>query len=135
MKINVDQIPPQGFTQEETIPAQSLELDAEIVQCCGMIEIKADISKITNTVIVDLVLSAPLTFICSRCLEGFTVSLKKDLQLHYVLDNTQHEINLDPDIRQDIILGYPINPLCRDDCKGLCCKCGKNLNEGTCNCH
>ncbi len=135
MKINVDQIPPQGLTLEETIPPQRLELDAEVVRSCGSIEIKAGVSKITNAVTVDLNLNAPLTFICIRCLNEFEVILKKNLKLNYRVERTQHEIDLNPDIRQDIILDYPINPLCKPDCKGLCPRCGKNLNEGKCSCN
>ena len=35
----------------------------------------------------------------------------------------------------DIILNYPQKYLCKDDCKGLCPECGKNLNEGDCGCN
>jgi uncharacterized protein len=134
MKINIDQIPPQGLTLEETILPKGLELDTEVVQSRGPIQIEADVSKITNAVTVDLNFSAPVTFICSRCLNEFEVILKKNLKFNYRVEKTQHEIDLNPDIRQDIILDYPINPLCKPDCKGLCPKCGKNLNEGKCKC-
>ncbi len=37
-------------------------------------------------------------------------------------------------LRQYAILAQPINPLCRPDCRGLCQKCGQDLNEGSCLC-
>ncbi len=37
-------------------------------------------------------------------------------------------------IREDIILALPSSYLCREDCKGVCQYCGKNLNTGSCNC-
>ena len=37
-------------------------------------------------------------------------------------------------IRQNILVTIPIKPLCSDECKGLCPHCGKNLNDGTCEC-
>ena len=43
-------------------------------------------------------------------------------------------INLGVLIRQAAILNATINPLCREDCAGLCPKCGKNRNESTCRC-
>jgi len=135
MKINIDQIPPQGLTLEETIPPKDLELETELVQSCGPVQVKADVFKITNAVTVDLNLNAPVTFICSRCLNEFEVILNKNLKLGYQVDKTQHEIDLTPGIRQDIILEYPIKPLCRPDCKGLCPRCGRNLNEGKCSCN
>jgi uncharacterized protein len=38
-------------------------------------------------------------------------------------------------IREQIVLAQPMQRLCRPDCKGLCQNCGKNLNEGPCDCH
>ena len=35
---------------------------------------------------------------------------------------------------EDLLLFLPSKLLCRDDCKGICPQCGKNLNEGTCEC-
>jgi uncharacterized protein len=43
-------------------------------------------------------------------------------------------INLNVLIRQAVILNMPLQPLCREDCAGLCPTCGKNLNEGHCSC-
>ena len=37
-------------------------------------------------------------------------------------------------IRELIVLDEPMKHLCSEDCKGLCQKCGKNLNEGPCGC-
>lgn len=45
-----------------------------------------------------------------------------------------HEIDLDPVVREQILLALPGYPLCREDCKGLCPVCGVNLNEQTCGC-
>jgi uncharacterized protein len=37
-------------------------------------------------------------------------------------------------LREQIILATPMQPLCREDCRGLCPTCGQNLNERRCNC-
>ena len=44
------------------------------------------------------------------------------------------EIDLTPAVREQILLYIPPPLLCRDDCLGLCPKCGKDLNEGACGC-
>jgi uncharacterized protein len=36
--------------------------------------------------------------------------------------------------REDFLLSIPISAVCRPDCRGLCPKCGKNWNEGPCDC-
>lgn len=43
-------------------------------------------------------------------------------------------IDLDPILREQVLLALPMNAVCRDDCKGLCSKCGQNLNEKQCGC-
>ena len=43
-------------------------------------------------------------------------------------------IELAPMLREHIILASPMQPLCRENCAGLCARCGKDLNEGTCQC-
>lgn len=46
----------------------------------------------------------------------------------------QHMLDLSEALRQDLLLAVPSFPLCRKDCKGLCSHCGKDLNEGPCDC-
>jgi uncharacterized protein len=43
-------------------------------------------------------------------------------------------IELGPMLREHIILAAPMQPLCRENCAGLCARCGKDLNEGPCQC-
>lgn len=43
-------------------------------------------------------------------------------------------IDLDPLVREQVLLALPMHASCREDCKGLCGSCGQNLNEGQCGC-
>ena len=43
-------------------------------------------------------------------------------------------ININDDVRDSLILAVPMKKLCKEDCKGLCYKCGTDLNKNTCNC-
>lgn len=45
-----------------------------------------------------------------------------------------NQLELAPMLREHVILSAPMQPLCNDDCLGLCAQCGKNLNEGRCDC-
>ncbi|MBC7327455.1 DUF177 domain-containing protein [bacterium] len=92
---------------------------------------------------------------CVRCLEHFKMPLKSAFREAYTrqdlaLDAKGNLITDDEDIRsifeghildltellrQNIILALPVAPLCSPDCKGLCPICGKNLNEGECQCN
>jgi uncharacterized protein len=44
------------------------------------------------------------------------------------------DLNLDELLRQSILLALPLKPLCADDCRGLCPRCGHRLGEGPCGC-
>lgn len=45
-----------------------------------------------------------------------------------------HILDLREVLRQYVLVALPMRPLCRADCRGLCAHCGKNLNEGPCDC-
>ncbi len=49
---------------------------------------------------------------------------------HYAGDH----VDLAPMLREQLILSAPMHPLCKDECRGLCPRCGKDLNEGPCSC-
>ncbi len=53
-----------------------------------------------------------------------------DDQYHYQGDH----VELAPMVREHVILAAPMQPLCKEDCAGLCAACGKDLNEGPCQC-
>lgn len=53
-----------------------------------------------------------------------------DDQYHYQGDH----VELAPMVREHVILAAPMQPLCKEECAGLCASCGKDLNEGPCHC-
>ena len=57
---------------------------------------------------------------------------EEELDDQYLYQGNQLE--LAPMLREHVILSAPMQPLCSDDCVGLCPRCGKNLNEGRCQC-
>jgi uncharacterized protein len=50
------------------------------------------------------------------------------------LITAQQQLDLEEAVRQAWALALPMQPLCRPDCKGLCARCGTDLNEGACTC-
>lgn len=43
-------------------------------------------------------------------------------------------IDIDPDLLEEVMLGFPSQTLCKPDCKGICAKCGCNFNFDSCKC-
>ncbi len=123
MKIFISQIPPEGLFFTEDISAEKLDLDTVVIKFRGFIQVKAEIFKINNALTVDLDIKSSRYCLCSRCIEEFELPFAKRVKLSYFVDRTIQSMDLDSDIREEIILEYPLVPLCKPDCRGLCFKC------------
>jgi len=134
LKITVNQIPFEGLILEEEFDPAALDLETEIIKFRGALQVKAQASRVGSAVIVQLHIQARMLADCSRCLEPVESGFVKDARLNYAYDTPSFVIDLNPDIREEVILDYPIKPLCGVNCKGLCVKCGRNLNQGGCSC-
>jgi uncharacterized protein len=77
---------------------------------------------------------------CVRCLGEVSDELEVAIQELYVYPGVEPDddlasrlegdlIDLEPLLRDDVVLDLPFQPLCRDDCSGLCVECGANLND------
>ena len=109
---------------------------------------------ITNTSEAFLVMGSIVgsgTCDCVRCLEEAPVEVEGEVEGYFVLPGYEpdpededaedyqtlsddHVIDLEPLLRTAVSLALPFSPLCTEDCKGLCPRCGANLNEGPCDC-
>jgi len=133
MKFNVNEILPEGLELKEEISVVSWDMETALIKFKGPISAKAMITREDDDIFVDLSVKGTALEECSRCAEIFKVPVLLNKRFLYSA-KTKPTINMDPDIREEIMLDYPIKPLCKPDCKGLCPVCGMNLNEGGCNC-
>ena len=62
-----------------------------------------------------------------------TSRIEEDLKV-YALDASAEELDLKPALRERFMLAAPAYAVCRQDCRGLCARCGTDLNEGACDC-
>ncbi len=79
---------------------------------------------------------------CSSCLD--TVKDKFSFEIVENFAKTEYdedtkllefnEIDADEQVYQNLIMNLPLKVICSDNCKGLCTKCGVNLNTSTCDC-
>jgi uncharacterized protein len=99
-------------------------------------------------------LSAGLELQCARCLEPLRQDVKRDFELLYrplgadagrdelSVTDAEAEIGyyqgdgllLEDVLREQVLLALPLKVTYREDCKGLCSQCGKNLNQEQCSC-
>lgn len=85
---------------------------------------------------------------CDRCLSPVATCVALDFQREVVapelvtdddIREEQHfvkeyELNLEELLKEELQINWPGKILCREDCKGICKKCGQNLNEKACAC-
>jgi len=85
--------------------------------------------------------------VCDRCASDFDkeISFPIDVVLVTELSNEENEdewvfplegdsADLEDIVRTVFVLNLDSKLLCKPDCKGMCCRCGKNLNDGPCSC-
>ena len=93
------------------------------------------VQKVGHELLVTGQLAVDVAECCSRCADFFSTTLKVSSFLRgYPVPEGTETVDLTQDIREDILLSLPAFYLCSPTCKGLCAKCGKNLNEGPCSC-
>lgn len=89
---------------------------------------------------------------CARCLEPFELDLSGEVEGYFIIPGMEAEgqeedeeaefdllpedgkLDMEPLLSAALIVDLPLQPLCDEDCQGLCPQCGKNLNDGPCGC-
>lgn len=102
------------------------------------------LESVTEGVLVTGTVTVPTGGECGRCLEPVTTELVVDVcELFAYPDSVTDEtagadevdrivddlIDVEPVVRDAVVLGLPVTPLCRTDCAGLCPDCGQRLDD------
>ena len=153
MLINLsDTLSDQHRTVEETVPLTMdvirLKSGEYPVVSSGPVHVRAEHIR-GKELLIHADASLAVMIPCDRCLE--------DVRYEFVLDSTKHvdvglsdaelteeldesnfidgyDLDVDKLLYNEILSGWPEKVLCREDCKGLCRVCGRNLNTGSCDC-
>ncbi len=133
-----------GSAREETrtIPAPgNLRVELAEVPAGADVEISVWMEAVSEGVLVTGTAIAPVVGECARCLEPLATSVEASFQELYAYkpDETGEDedgllldgdlLDLEPVLRDAVVLALPLSPLCTDDCPGLCAECGVRLAE------
>lgn len=132
-----------------------LELKDQEAELAGPITGHVRLHRTNLGIYADGTVAVPVHLQCTRCLKDFNTTLTfplhedyyptvdvdtglpttepHDIDVSFPIDR-HHEVDLREAIRQNLVLELPIRVLCREDCAGLCPQCGKDLNDGPCDC-
>ena len=133
MKILVNEIPAEGLNVKGELDPVKLNLETKQINFSSPVNVECFLTKTRDDLFAKCKLIARTRETCSRCLKEFNMNIEKKVDLHYELKG-ELSIELDDNLKDEIIIDYPMKILCKEDCKGLCSQCGKNLNEGPCDC-
>ena len=159
VKVRIDEIKEKGLVldAEEAIaafdPLVQIQDEGEC-QFLAPLTIHLDIKKEYNHVRVSGELATILRMVCSCCLAEFDFPLESRFTVFYIREGaipqdeevelsgedlisatySGDEIDLTPEIVEQVLLDIPLKPLCKEDCRGLCPTCGFDLNVAECGC-
>ena len=134
IKISVRDITSNGFDIDQSIPKEGIGLSSEEVDIRSLLNVKARLEKVNNFIIANTHIKAEFGYLCSRCLEELSSTEERTYKFDFEIDPSIEYIDLGEEIRQEIIMANPAKVLCCNDCKGICPKCGANLNKEQCKC-
>jgi uncharacterized protein len=125
----------------EPVPGLGTELAA--VPADHRIDAQLLLESVVEGVLVSGPVSGDMTLICARCLKTFQSDFRLEVQELFTpgagAEDDEYPVNegsidVEPMIRDAVVLSMPFAPLCRPDCLGLCERCGGERNLGECRC-
>lgn len=150
MKINISNLSEGEHEYELSQSPEILGLDENFT---GVVVAHVVLDKTTRQVLLRAKVLAHAVFQCDRCANDFRTEIRSVFETAYVWENTGSNreesddfhflspdtniIDISKDVKEYTLLAVPLKLLCREDCAGLCPRCGRNLNEmpnGICTC-
>ena len=145
------------FSSEHKVEQKELVLDMDTITVGGVsydILTKEPVVLTLKNIgkgkaLVQATTSFTMELACDRCLKPVKYSMEIDTEQEVVSPDYTEEMDEDSEqasfmegyqlkvddlIYSDIVLNWPMKILCREDCKGICRICGKDLNTGECGC-
>ncbi len=127
---------PVSFSENITVNNGSQDVNA-------LVDVDGAVSRANGNYIVAARLHVVLNLNCDLCLSAFETQLDFDInEVYSQTPDSEKEfwelsdktIDLKPAVIAAVVMNMPMKNVCSEDCKGLCPKCGHNLNEGDCGC-
>jgi uncharacterized protein len=155
--VQVAQILETGFVLDVAIAPQALHIpQGEEAVVSESVHIQGRLTKVAEQIYFQGSIQGRVVVPCSRCLDIVHTEFATEARVIFPpptseavpdeegaigptdeLDLFVHDgtiLDLRPLIREQVVLAFPVQPLCREDCAGLCQVCGGNRNAEPCTC-
>ena len=155
--VNIANIPEEGLVFQAEVTATHLQLPPTTeVELSMPVQVRGWLTKVAEQVYFQGTVRGTLAAACSRCLDIIHSDFTAEMRVVYLPPSTRLQIegeegvdaeeeldlymhdgttlDLRPPVHDNVLLAFPVQPLCRPDCAGLCQVCGGNRNEVPCTC-
>jgi len=155
MRIEVENLKEKAVAFSHSYAPGEVELEEEGARLVAPAEVGGEASLKGEEVRLRGAIKTEVELLCDRCAAPSVGPLEVEFDTRFIpqtkaageTDNVEllpedlgvaayegDAVDLDELVREQILLALPSRNLCREDCKGLCQKCGANLNAGDCSC-
>lgn len=155
--LEVARIPPEGLDLAEDLTPGALHVEPGeefALAPGGSLECRVERGDEESVHVLGRI-GASLELSCGRCLEGFSLPVRQQVDVFYLPERpgegeeedvelkdrdmivayySAGRIDLGELVREQLYLALPMKRLCREDCRGLCPRCGVNRNHEGCDC-
>ena len=155
--VDVLRIPDEGLLLEVAVGAADLCLpEASEVDFPAAVKLLGRLTRVAEQVFFQGTVAGTVVTPCSRCVEASRHDFEVEVQVMFlppgIADGDEDpeavgledepdiyvhdgmKLDLAPPVYDQVVLAFPVQPLCRPDCAGLCQVCGGNRNETPCGC-
>ncbi len=131
-----------GAHRHLSVQVDAAEVGVADPAVVGPLDVEVDLDTTIDDIIVSGTVAVPWRGACRRCLTPLAELLRVDVHERYTdgpADDDafaiEHgQIDLAAMVREEVLLALADERLCRDDCPGLCPRCGHDLAAGPCSC-
>jgi len=147
---NLLQDPSLSVPVKDTWQVPEVKVGEEVYPCLSDWEIEGSLRSVSGEAVVfDGTVKTVIRMNCARCNKPVVYPMEVTIRQRFIKEGSEADVSeedfdylyisndrvdLDDTILYEVQLGVPMRVFCREDCKGLCPICGKDLNEGPCNC-
>ena len=134
--IQPSRVPEEGEHLAGAEPGEVLELDPQgEVHAEGPVRYDLHVLYVNGELVVTGMVEVRIGRLCSRCGEPCVQAVREPAFTSTVeVPNPHASVDLTDEVRESMILNFATYPLCQPACRGLCPRCGANLNTTVCRC-
>lgn len=155
--VDVLRIPDEGLPLDVATSAEDLRLPRTAeVNFPAPVRVLGRLTRVAGQVYFQGTIAGTISTPCSRCVEMTTHDFEVETQVMFLPPSAADshadpesggledepdvyvhdgmKLDLAPPVYDQVVLAFPVQPLCRPDCAGLCQICGGNRNEASCAC-